>query len=621
MYLRFSILTVCCWCAFSNVSFGQFGNDRPDIIGQEALNTPEDQPITIELNDLIVVDRDDIYPDDFTLIIIEDEGYIVEGTTVTPPQNFNGNLRVRVMVNDGHVNSRRYSIYIDVTAVNDPPVITGQAALNINEDESLTLQPLHLSVVDPDDNYPNGFTIIPSPGTNYTVSGNTIIPARDFAGVLSASVKVNDGESDSAPFDLQISINQLNDPPSITGQIPLQTMINKPLTILPQYITVADPDNTYPDDFVITIAPGANYTVTGNTVTPSPDFEGTLQAGITVHDGIQSSAPFNLTVRVTNEPIDGIPHIIGQRILLVNEDESITLELVHLELMGVDNTENSNLVLIVLNGENYSFSGNLVTPAPDFNGDLSVTVAIRNGRKTGPPYNMSMTVLPVNDPPFVEVEEEILTYEVGNGPAFFSEEINVTDVDSDSISLAEIGFEKENYRSGNDILIFSPTKKITGAFDEESGVLVLAGRASVADYKEAVRSVQYNYTSTKKTIYETKAIYISMSDGESLSPPTERNIKLVPIPLEIPTGFTPNDDRANDTWKVKPVSNMEEFSESIIKVYNKKGVVVYQATGLDSEWDGKFNGEILPVDTYYYTIDLNLSNVQATYRGWVTILR
>jgi predicted enzyme involved in methoxymalonyl-ACP biosynthesis len=37
------------------------------------------------------------------------------------------------------------------------------------------------------------------------------------------------------------------------------------------------------------------------------------------------------------------------------------------------------------------------------------------------------------------------------------------------------------------------------------------------------------------------------------------------------------------------------------------------------QWDGVWNGETLPSDTYFYTIELNYNKVR--YKGTVTILR
>jgi len=57
----------------------------------------------------------------------------------------------------------------------------------------------------------------------------------------------------------------------------------------------------------------------------------------------------------------------------------------------------------------------------------------------------------------------------------------------------------------------------------------------------------------------------------------------------------------------------------VIKVFNHRGLTVYESTGFENPWDGTFKGELLPVDTYFYTIDLKLLN-QKTYKGTVTIL-
>jgi len=47
--------------------------------------------------------------------------------------------------------------------------------------------------------------------------------------------------------------------------------------------------------------------------------------------------------------------------------------------------------------------------------------------------------------------------------------------------------------------------------------------------------------------------------------------------------------------------------------------VVYEAKGFEKPWDGTYGGKELPVDTYYYTIDLHYNRVR--YKGVVTILR
>ena len=91
------------------------------------------------------------------------------------------------------------------------------------------------------------------------------------------------------------------------------------------------------------------------------------------------------------------------------------------------------------------------------------------------------------------------------------------------------------------------------------------------------------------------------------------------VDLDIPNSFTPNGDKTHDTWSVRPTLNARQFDKAVVRVYNKRGLLIYEAKGFDKNWDGTFNGELLPVDTYYYTIDLMLSYTTKKYKGSVMI--
>jgi gliding motility-associated-like protein len=89
--------------------------------------------------------------------------------------------------------------------------------------------------------------------------------------------------------------------------------------------------------------------------------------------------------------------------------------------------------------------------------------------------------------------------------------------------------------------------------------------------------------------------------------------------LDIPNAFIPNGDQQNDTWHINLI-NPDRIDDALIKVYDKRGMLRYEAIGFENEWDGSSNGQTLPMDTYYYTIDLNVSYMKKTYKGSVTIL-
>jgi gliding motility-associated-like protein len=530
-------------------------------------------------------------------------------------------------------NSKLIFRYIGITVVvlfahfagqaqgNQKPKIEGQQPLYTNEEQAITIQLAHLYVNDKDDWwYPWGFSLTVYPGTNYSVSGTTITPAVNFTGVLVATVTVNDGEEDSPPYNLQITVNPINDAPVITGQGAITTNPTVPVTIQLSHLTVSDPDNTYPNGFGLTVYPGNNYTVLGNQVTPVAGFTGTLTVPVTVNDGIAASEQFGLKILVNSS----IPEIVGQEVISINEDEPLVIAFSHLKVADGDNAYPNGFTIGVQNGTNYSFEGTTVQPAPDFTGNLTVVVTVSDGQNTSKPYNLIVTVMPVNDAPrILNFESEPLGYAVTKGPVTITNLGEVSDPDTDSLMVAEIGFRPEFYRSGEDEFLFENTANIKGAFDSRVGVLALFGKASVAEYTQAIRSLKYLSYSTDAASFGTRKFYINVSDGIATSETLERIIKAGEFiaALDIPNGFTPNGDFANDTWKIKPLKNNDDYSRAVVRVYTKSGKLVYENTGFVDEWDGRYNGDVLPADVYFYTIDLNVAYTRSSFKGIVSILR
>jgi gliding motility-associated-like protein len=88
----------------------------------------------------------------------------------------------------------------------------------------------------------------------------------------------------------------------------------------------------------------------------------------------------------------------------------------------------------------------------------------------------------------------------------------------------------------------------------------------------------------------------------------------------IPTVFTPNDDGVNDRLFVNlaGVQKLQYF-----KVYNRYGKLMFQTTDPAIGWDGRFNGQPQPIDTYVWVVVVgNSSTGQVTTKnGNVTLLR
>ena len=92
-------------------------------------------------------------------------------------------------------------------------------------------------------------------------------------------------------------------------------------------------------------------------------------------------------------------------------------------------------------------------------------------------------------------------------------------------------------------------------------------------------------------------------------------VKVVEKPV-IPNTFTPNGDGANDLWQIK---YLDSYPNVKVNIFNRFGVRVYGSVGYLQAWNGIFNGQELPVGTYYYVIDPKIGI--PVFTGWVTILR
>ena len=94
-----------------------------------------------------------------------------------------------------------------------------------------------------------------------------------------------------------------NSAPVIIGHNPLSTSPSTPLAINVTDLIIIDLDNR-PNDHILTVYDGDNYTRSGTTITPDADFSGYLKVPVHVNDGDKDSAVFNLFVGVRPELID-----------------------------------------------------------------------------------------------------------------------------------------------------------------------------------------------------------------------------------------------------------------------------------------------------------------------------
>lgn len=117
-------------------------------------------------------------------------------------------------------------------------------------------------------------------------------------------------------------------------------------------------------------------------------------------DGSGLSREARVRIEVTlGEPIP--PKIVGQVNVELDEDASRKIRVTDLQVVDPDSDFPNDFSIEVNDGENYSRVGAVITPIPDFNGQLTVPVRVFDGSNFSNTFGLSVSVRPRNDPPFV----------------------------------------------------------------------------------------------------------------------------------------------------------------------------------------------------------------------------
>lgn len=125
------------------------------------------------------------------------------------------------------------------------------------------------------------------------------------------------------------------------------------------------------------------------------------------------------------------PKIRGQRTLITNEEQAITIQLTDLEVEDNDDWFYPwGFTLKVYPGDHYQVSGNTVTPNLNFNGELTVPVTVNDGKDESDRYDLKITVRGVNDAPVITGQQSINT--TGSNPVTLTpSHLIISDPDND----------------------------------------------------------------------------------------------------------------------------------------------------------------------------------------------
>ncbi|EKO3869464.1 tandem-95 repeat protein [Vibrio harveyi] len=401
-------------------------NDPP-VSGDLAYTINEDSSITLSQEQLLAKAGDidsenleaiNLSTDDNATIQYNDDG----SYTITPDENYNGDLDLTFDIIDNDGGSVQVGLDITVNPVNDLPQAQDQQ-FTVEEDGTLLFTDADLlegaSDIDGDDLSIENVLYTGADGV-LTDNGDgtySFAPNENFNGDVQFTFDVSDGTG-STPAFIDVSVTPVNDPP-VAGSTSYTVQEDGQITISDEQLLANSSD--VEGDVAL-----ANVSYSGNdgsfvdngdgtyTFTPNENFDGNISLDVTVID--QDGATDKTTAGIDVIAVNDAPETSGIQ-AEVDEDNAITITQEQL-LANATDIEGDDLVAsnlqtndpdatIVANDDG-SFT---ITHTENFNGELDFTYNISDG-ENDVLTTLDLTVNPVNDAPeagdeiFIQAEED-----------------------------------------------------------------------------------------------------------------------------------------------------------------------------------------------------------------------
>lgn len=180
---------------------------------------------------------------------------------------------------------------------------------------------------------------------------------------------------------------------------------------------------------------------------------------------------------------------------------------------NVGNTRNP----VTLTNENGNFNGQIV--------ELASWNTALNGGQRASLYNYFNDKWGNLPPVLASVEGTNIDFTEGAPDTQITNTITVSDSDPhNNLDSAKVSITS-NFIAGQDSLVFANTANITGTYNGTTGVLLLSGSDTKANYQAALRSVNYRNTQLNPST-NTRTVEFKIYDWDDVSNSVSRNINI-----------------------------------------------------------------------------------------------
>lgn len=167
-------------------------------------------------------------------------------------------------------------------------------------------------------------------------------------------------------------------------------------------------------------------------------------------------------------------------------------------------------------------------------------------------------------------------------------------------------------RLGNDITIFrgdtvTIKSTITGSYKND---LVVSWSPTVGLNSSIIGRPVASPSASTTYVLSAKSLSSNCTNQDTI-------VVIVKTKIQIPTGFTPNEDGINEAWVLEGI---EDYPNAEVKIFNRWGGEMFSTKNYQNNpFNGKKDNSALPMGTYYYVI--KTGDDVPTLTGYVTLVR
>ncbi len=416
---------------------------------------------------------------------------------------------VAFTVSDGSADSAPATKAIDVTPVNDPPVVgTTLAALAYTENDGAVAVDPGLTVADPDSPQLTGATVAISANFAAAQDALAFVDQLGITGSYDAGTGVLTltGSATAAEYRTALrSVTYANgseDPSAATRTVSFSVTDGAATSNVATRDIAITAVNDPP--IVTTSAGSTAYTEGGATapvdptVTPSDVDDANLESAV-VRLSVNRQTGDQLLF-VDQAGITG-SYVPATGVLTLTGSASVASYLTALRSIG------------------------FMTTNDDPAAAKTVEFKVNDGSADSNLATKQIAVTGVNDAPVVTTTAGALAYAENSGPIAADPAVGVSDPDSAQAQGATVQVTS-NFVSAQDELAFADQLGITGSYDDTTGLLTLTGTTTIANYQAALRAVTYENVSNAPAP-PTRTLTFTVTDAQGdTSAPAARAVTL-----------------------------------------------------------------------------------------------